>query len=166
MKRVFDMSPGSPITRQIFFGIGAFCLADAVILAWALPTARVASLVAFAAAGLVSYTAWSTRNVRFVLSPESLQIRGDLFGRTITRAALEVLGARLLSLDVDADLQPTLRTCGTSVPGYLAGWFRLKNREKALVFVTDRSRVVYVPTTLGYALLLSVAQPDEFLKAL
>ncbi len=58
------------------------------------------------------------------------------------------------------------RTNGAGLPGYQAGWFRLQSGEKALVFVTDLERVVYVPTNEGYSLLLSVEEPDEFLDAL
>jgi hypothetical protein len=52
------------------------------------------------------------------------------------------------------------------MPGYQSGWFRLKNGEKALLYLTDRSRAVYVPTTAGYSVLLSPDDPDGFLKAL
>ena len=38
--------------------------------------------------------------------------------------------------------------------------------EKALVYLTDWSRVVYVPTDGGYALLLSPTDPDGLLAAL
>ena len=49
--------------------------------------------------------------------------------------------------------------------GYRAGWFRLRNGEKALVYVTDPSRVVYIPTTEGYAVMVSPHEPDAFLAA-
>jgi hypothetical protein len=52
------------------------------------------------------------------------------------------------------------------LPGYSAGWFRLRNGEKALAFVTDRQRVLYFPTWKGYSILLSVAEPDAMLAAL
>jgi hypothetical protein len=35
-----------------------------------------------------------------------------------------------------------------------------------LLYVTDRSRVVHVPTTEGYSVLISPADPDQFLSAL
>jgi hypothetical protein len=44
--------------------------------------------------------------------------------------------------------------------------FKLSNGEKALLFVTDRSRLVYVPTREGYSVLLSATQPNELLKAM
>ena len=52
------------------------------------------------------------------------------------------------------------------MPGYRSGWFRLRDGEKALLYVTDPTRVVYVPTTEGYSVLLSVAEPDVFLSSL
>jgi hypothetical protein len=38
---------------------------------------------------------------------------------------------------------------GTAVPGYRSGWFRLRNGREALVYLTDRSQAVHVPTTPG-----------------
>jgi hypothetical protein len=55
---------------------------------------------------------------------------------------------------------------GTGLPGYQAGWFRLRNGEKALLDLTDRRRAVYIPTGAGYSLLLSPADPDGFLSRL
>ena len=42
----------------------------------------------------------------------------------------------------------------------------MRGGEKALVYLTDPSRVVYVPTREDHALLLSVAEPERFLEAL
>jgi hypothetical protein len=55
---------------------------------------------------------------------------------------------------------------GTGLPGYKAGWFRLRNGERALLYLTDRARAVYGPTSAGYGLLLSPAEPDAFHAAL
>jgi hypothetical protein len=55
---------------------------------------------------------------------------------------------------------------GTALPGYQSGWFRLRNGEKALLYLTDRSRAVYIPTAEGYAVVLSPIDPDGFLTAL
>jgi hypothetical protein len=46
------------------------------------------------------------------------------------------------------------------------GWFRLKNGETALLYVTDESTVTYLPTTEHDVLLLSVENADAFLQAL
>jgi hypothetical protein len=76
------------------------------------------------------------------------------------------IAPRRVVLAREAELQPTRRTMGTGLPGYQAGWFRLRNGEKALLYLTDQARAVYIPTTLGYSVLLSPVDPDAFLAAL
>jgi hypothetical protein len=55
---------------------------------------------------------------------------------------------------------------GTAYPGYRAGWFRLRNGEKALVYLTETNRTVYVPTRNGYSVMLTPQQPERFLERL
>ena len=73
---------------------------------------------------------------------------------------------RRVDFSTTPDLAPRWRTLGTGLPGYRAGWFRLRNGEKALVYLTDRNRAVYVPTTAGFSVLISPADPDGFVAAL
>lgn len=107
-----------------------------------------------------------SRYTFYEVSSEGLRIRGDLYGRLIPKSALLLEKARMVNLNEVPDLKPTRRTCGTSVPGYQAGWFRLKNGEKALLYLTNTQQAVYIPTTEGFSLLLSVEKPDRFLDAL
>ncbi|HMF09269.1 MAG TPA: PH domain-containing protein, partial [Thermoanaerobaculia bacterium] len=74
--------------------------------------------------------------------------------------------ARAVDLRIDTALNPAVRTMGTALPGYRAGWFRLRDGEKALCYLTDASRVAYVPTNAGYAVLVSVEDPAVFLASL
>jgi hypothetical protein len=129
----------------------------------------IAALVAAVLIGvtlLFAYLAYSSRSARFEVSAEGLQIKGDLYGRLIPASDLNVEEARVLNLNEDVDPRPKLKTNGASLPGYQAGWFRLKNGGKSLLFVTDRSRVVYLPTRQGYSVMLSVAQPEELITSL
>lgn len=73
---------------------------------------------------------------------------------------------RLVNLEREEHLKPVRRTMGTAIPGYRAGWFRLANGAKALLYVTDECRVVYIPTTAGYVVLLSAAKPGELMRLL
>lgn len=114
---------------------------------------------------LFSYFVYSTRHVRVEVSANGLRIAGDLYGRTIPARELLLDQSRALDLTRDSDYALVRRTNGTALPGYRAGWFKLANGEKALVFVTDMRRVAYIPTRAGYAVLLSVAEPDQFLRA-
>ncbi|HXI65250.1 MAG TPA: PH domain-containing protein [Gemmatimonadales bacterium] len=102
----------------------------------------------------------------FEVGPDGLRLRGDLWGRLIPRAELRVDLARRVDLTQEEGLRPKSRRMGTALPGYQAGWFRLRNGEKALLYLTDRTRAVYVPTTAGYVLLLSPVDPDGFLSRL
>jgi hypothetical protein len=52
------------------------------------------------------------------------------------------------------------------LPGYQSGWFRLVNGQRALVYVTSWHRVLYVPTSAGYSLLLSPQDPEGMLREL
>lgn len=118
-------------------------------------------------AALISYaTLLAPRFVRFEVSPESLRIRGDIYGRSIPRDRLLLEKARSVNLASDADVRPTMRTNGIGLPNYKSGWFRLKNGDKALAFITDGSRVAYIPTTDGYTLLASVPEPARLIDTL
>jgi len=113
------------------------------------------------------YLVTAPRSVRFEVSPEGLRIRGDLFySRYIPASELSLDGARPIDLTAAPEYQPKWRTNGTGLPGYNAGWFKLQNGEKALLFVGDRRRVVLLRVRSGYNLLLSVPEPEKFLTVL
>lgn len=115
---------------------------------------------------LFAYFAYSSRATRYEVSAAGLSIRGTLYGRSLPWSSLQVEDARVVDLKEAPEFQPNLRTNGLGLPGYQAGWFRLRRAGKGLVFLTDRSRVVVVPTTLGYTLLLSAREPERLLEAL
>lgn len=127
-----------------------------------LPVALILVLVV----GLLAVSVWGSRGARFEVSTQGLRLRGDLYGRLIPAASLRTDAARRIDLALLPELQPRRRTMGTGLPGYQSGWFRLANGESALLYLTDRRKAVYVPTTLGYSLLISPDNPDAFLAAL
>jgi hypothetical protein len=115
---------------------------------------------------LLGGTLVGARAARFEVSPAGLRLQGDWYGRTIPSGQIRGQAAQRVDFAAEPGLTPKWRTMGTGLPGYQAGWFRLRNGEKALLYLTDRSRAVYVPTTAGYSLLLSPADPDRFLSAI
>src|SRR5690349_13071257 len=114
----------------------------------------------------IAKTARGAQTSTFEVSPAGLRVRGDLYGRFIPASTLRGGAARRFDERSDTGLLPVARRFGTAMPGYQSGWFRLRNGEKALLYLTDRSRAVYIPTTAGYSLLLSPADPDGFLSQL
>jgi len=144
MKQIFTIIPGTNGPMFLAVGVAAFNLL---------------------LAAMFIYIAASTRQVRFEVSPGNLRITGDMFGRTIPTSSLDLDAMTTINLIADTGYRPTRRTMGTGMPGYWAGWFKLKNGEKALLFVTDRNRVVRIPTSEGYSLMVSTERPDAFMEA-
>lgn len=109
---------------------------------------------------------WASKTARFEVSAEGLRLRGDFYGRVIPPEALVVENVRRVDFARSPELEPRRRTIGTGLPGYQAGWFRLANGEPALLYLTDRAKAVYVPTTNGYGLIVSPGDPEGFMAAL
>jgi hypothetical protein len=116
---------------------------------------------------LLPVIAFLSRRVVFEVTPEALRIRGSFFGRSIPTARLRLDEVRIVDLTRDPDRLTLIRTGGVGLPGYLAGWCRAFRHEgRFLIFLTDRTRAVRIPTTDGYTLLISPAAPELFLEAL
>jgi hypothetical protein len=145
MTEVFPIAPGS--AKPLWFLVPVF-------------------LILLGAAALLFYSVTGARNALFEVSPAGLRLKGDLYGRMIPAEDLRGGASREVDLRQARELTPTLRTMGTALPGYQAGWFRLRNGEKALLYVTERSRVVYVPTRRGFSVLLSVVDPEGLIASL
>ena len=90
-------------------------------------------LVLVLVAGLVGASVLGARSARFEVTPEGLRLRGDWYGRLIPANALVRGAAKRVDFAQSAELAPVRRTMGTGLPGYQAGWFRLRNGEKALL---------------------------------
>jgi len=109
---------------------------------------------------LLGATAVGSRFSRFEITESALRLRGDMYGRTIPFDRIEGDRVRVVDLRLEPSLRPRSKRVGTALPGYSAGWFRLDNGEKALLYLTDRARTVYVPTRDGFSVLLSPNDPE------
>ncbi len=120
------------------------------------------------AAGLVFvvYTATSMGRGSVEVSAGSLRINAPFYGRSLPLASVDVAAARVVDLTREDDLRPTLRTNGIGLPGYSTGWFKLRGGGRALLVVTDKRRVLYLPTREGYSVLVSAAEPERLLEAI
>jgi hypothetical protein len=116
--------------------------------------------------GLFVSIGYQARHAAFTVSEQGLKIGPGLYSRFIPREKIDREGVRVIDLNVETGYQPKWRTNGAGMPGYDAGWFRLKNKEKALVFLTDRSSVVYIPTSENYSVLLSARDAGALADAI
>jgi hypothetical protein len=123
-------------------------------------------LIAVGAVALLGYTLHGARHATFELTDQGLAFHGDIWGRPIPLADLRGGAARIVDLSAAPGLKPVRRTMGTALPSYQSGWFRLADGEKALLYLTAHDRALYIPTTRGYAVLLSPADPDRMLADL
>ena len=103
---------------------------------------------------------------RLEITDAGLRLSGELYGRLIPTSELRLEQSRLVDIGLEPNLAPVIRTFGTGLPGHSTGWYRLRNGEKALLYLTDRSHAVYVPTTAGYAVLVSPKDQARFLAQL
>lgn len=129
------------------------------------------ALIVIAVGVLVPLVLWSATRAMygatFELSEAGLELHGELFYRShVPLSELRGGAARVVNLAQEPELAPRRRTAGTALPGYGAGWFRLRNGRKALVYLTARDRVVHVPTTGDYDILLSVTEPERMVARL
>ena len=129
-----------------------------------LPTILVV-VVLLGAGLLVAKSMAGARSATFEVSSEGLRLHGDIYGRLIPKDKLVAREAERVGIETGA-YRPTMRVGGTALPGYRSGWFRLANGSKGLLYVTDPAKVVRVPTTEGYTVLLSVEEADAFVNDL
>jgi hypothetical protein len=122
----------------------------------------VISLLLIVVIGLLISFGYQARHASFTVNDQGLRISPGLYGRFIPKEDINAEGVKVINLNIETEYKPKWRTNGAGLPGYSAGWFKLQNKEKALLFVTDRSSVVYIPTNKDYSVLLSVREAEEF----
>jgi hypothetical protein len=149
MDKVFAVTPASSSGITWLWVIGAFVV-----------------FILIGVITLLALTGYQFRHASVTLTGQGLRVGPGLYSRTIPKEDISIEGVRVIDLNAEKNYQPKWRTNGASLPGYNAGWFKLQNGEKALLFLTDRSSVVYVPTTDNYSLMVSVQDATEMVEAI
>ncbi len=127
-----------------------------------------AAVLLFLAAmmALFGWMAYGSMTSRVEVSDAGVRVRSPIYGQLIPAAMVRGRDARVVNLSDDRALRLAGRTNGIGLPGYAAGWFRLRDGGRALVFLTARERVVHIPTRDGVQLLVSVRDPEALLRSL
>lgn len=110
--------------------------------------------------------AWGVQRRRAVLDGDLLTITAGFNSARVRVAELELAAARIVDLADAPKLRPLLKTFGTAMPGYSAGHFRLRDRSRGFLLLTDRRKVLALPERSGRTLLLSLERPQALLDAL
>jgi Bacterial PH domain len=107
-----------------------------------------------------------SKKVVYEISSTHLAIKGDMFGDSIALTSLNFNEMCLVDISGKVPQALKWKLWGTGLPGYYSGEYALRSGERALVFVSDKKRVVYIPRMGADSLLLSVDNPDLFMLAL
>jgi hypothetical protein len=137
-----------------------------VRMGWVVALTALAAVVCIGVCWLLFTSLRAATAAQFVVSPTGLAIKSDVFGRTIPLDKLKLKEARPADMRTEQALRLKWRLGGTAIRGFNSGWYKLASGEKALVYVTDPTRVAYVPTTEGYSVLLSVEDPARLIESL
>lgn len=97
---------------------------------------------------------------------DMLRVNVPIYGRAIALASVDADKAEVVDMNQNSKYKLGIRTNGLGVPGYGLGWFRRSGGGRIYAVITDKSSVVYLPTTEDYAMLLSIEEPDALLEAL
>lgn len=97
---------------------------------------------------------------------DTLVIAAGLNTRRIAMGDIDLSTARVVDLRERSEWKPSIKLIGTRIPGLSAGHFRLRDRSRAFVLVTDTSRVLVLNERSGRRLLLSLAKPQTLLDLL
>jgi len=90
-----------------------------------------------------------------------LVVHTGLGRKCVPLSRLRKHGVRVVDLNQHKELKPFWRSWGTGLPGFTAGWFRLRNGERAVCLLLARDRVTYLRDDVEQlSLLLSLADPD------
>ena len=109
--------------------------------------------------------AMGVRNPQAKLGKDGLSIKVSFINQHWAISAIDRANAALVNLESRQELRPKWKLWGAAMPGLSSGLFKLYDGRKAHVYITDRSKVVYLPTQSG-PVLLSLERPREFLDAL
>lgn len=103
---------------------------------------------------------------RLAVGASGLDVATTFYRQSLSLAELRLDQARVVDLAERTELRPLYKTNGVGLPGFHSGWFRLRNHGKAFVAVAGGPRVLWLPTTRGFDLLLQPGHPQALLQHL
>ena len=103
---------------------------------------------------------------RLLLDAAGIEVATTFYRQRIAFPELKLDAARVVRLDEHPELKPLLKSNGYALPGFRSGWFRLRTWQKAFVATSDGDRVLWLPTSRGFGLLLQPRDPQRLLDRL
>lgn len=104
-------------------------------------------------------------NPKISVENGNLIINSLLYGRSILIENIDINGIRLVNLNTEDDYKIRMRINAMGLPKYYVGWVMLRNGNKALVYLNDRSNVAILPTE-EFDILISTSDFNGLLEML
>ena len=93
-----------------------------------------------------------------------IEVATSFYRRRMVWPELRLEDARIVSLGEHPELKPALKSNGYALPGFRSGWFRTRKLAKVFVATAGGDRVLWIPTTRGFDLLLQPRNPAATLE--
>lgn len=116
--------------------------------------------------GAFGYLFLAFDSAKLTLTEENLVLDIPFYGFELPLREVVLIEARGVNVQDNPDIEVKRRMNGIGLPHFQYGWFSLQGGLKAFVVLTDRNKLVYIPTTRAYPLLLSLEEPESFIQYL
>ncbi len=126
----------------------------------------IATVVLVVLVAMFGYFLYGAYHSTVTIEGDRLHINVPIYSRTIPLESVDAGLAVVIDMNQRSEYKLSLRTNGLGLPGYQLGWFRRSGGGRIYAVLTDKSSVVYLPTTGDYAMLLSIKESDALLEAL
>jgi len=105
----------------------------------------------------------TTKNTSISIKNGEVVINSFLYGRKIPIENVLINEIKTINLNQDEEYGISVRTNGIGLPNYKSGWMRLKNGKRALVYLTNKEKVLLMPTK-DFVILFSMEKTEEFIS--
>jgi hypothetical protein len=109
---------------------------------------------------------WRMQRQRLLADASGLDVTTGFIRRRLAWTQLRMDQARVVSLGERPEVKPVFKSRGMRLPGFRSGWFRTRTLGRQLVATAGGDRVLWLPTTQGYDLLLQPRNPQAALVRL
>ena len=116
-------------------------------------------LVAVLTYGLID----SIKNTTLTLTGKELIIKSTFYGKKIPLENIRINEIQNINLNENQNYSISYRRNGIRLPNVSLGWMTLKNKQKVLAFITDKTNVVVIPAK-DFVVLFSMTGGDEFIE--
>jgi hypothetical protein len=103
------------------------------------------------------------RRHRLLVDEAGITVATTLYTRRLPWRDLDLVAAKVIDIEEHTGSRPLLKSNGVAVPGFRSGWFRGRDFSRLFVATAGGTRLLRIPTRLGYTLLLQVVDPGLLL---